>query len=57
MTMDYSITWAYIVNEMRDKFNVGPDNTDKHSMYDFNRMIDEIWSEHVDLLDKKYKQN
>ena len=49
--MDYSITWAYIVSMMKEHFGIDPENTDKHSMYDFKRMMDFIWTEHVNKID------
>lgn len=52
--MDYSITWAYIVQIMESKFGVKPDDETKHSMYEIQKMIDTIWSEHVDKLDEHY---
>lgn len=57
MTMDYSITWAYIVDAMKEKFGISPDNTDKHSFYEIERMMDIIWNDHVDVFDKKYGLN
>ena len=54
--MDYSITWAYIVEIMKSKFGVGPDDETKHSMYEIEKMLDIIWSEHVDKLDEYYSE-
>lgn len=51
---DYSINWKYIVDKMEEKFGLKPDSTEKLSMGEIDRKIEEIWGEYVDILDKKY---
>lgn len=53
---DYSLNWKYIVDKMEEKFGLKPDSTEKLSMGDIQRKIEEIWVEYVDILDEKYAE-
>lgn len=54
--IDYSITWSYIVEKMSEKCGIKPDSTDKISMGEIERRIEDIWSEYCDVLDDKYSK-
>ena len=54
---DYSLNWKYIVDKMEEKFGLKPDSTEKLSMGDIQRKIEEIWVEYVDILDEKYAED
>ncbi len=53
---DYTLNWKYIVDKMEEKFGLKPDSTEKLSMGEIERKIEEIWVEYVDILDKKYTE-
>lgn len=52
--MDYSISWEYIVNKMKEK-GIDPDSTELHEMGFFRRKLDEIWTDFY--FETKMKEN
>lgn len=54
-TFDYSITWAYIVSEMEQKFGIKPDSDEKFSFIEIEQYIKKICDEYVDKLDEYHK--
>lgn len=48
--MDYSISWEYIVNKMKEK-GIEPDSAEKHPFHYFEQILQEIWNE---FFNKKY---
>lgn len=56
MLQDYSITWQYIVETMKEKYGIQPDSTEKFSMREIEAYIETIWEEYVDKLDDYYNR-
>ena len=48
---DYSISWAYIVSKMEERYGMPPDNEEKMAFGDIEKYLSEIWSEYVDIKD------
>ena len=53
--IDYTITWAQIVERMREKFGFAPDSTEPLSMGEIEAYIEKIWDEHFEMLYEKEK--
>lgn len=47
--MDYSITWNYIVEAMKQK-GIPPESTEKFSYGEIIFKLDEIWNDYFDKL-------
>lgn len=45
---DYTISWAYIVNRMEERYGMSPDNEEKMSFGDIEKYLSEIWAEYYD---------
>lgn len=50
MTQDYSITWQYIVEKMKEKYGIQPDSTEKFSFGEIKAYLECIWDEYFDKL-------
>ena len=48
--MDYSISWAYIVDRMKSRFGLNPDNEDKLSFGEIEKYLGDIWVEYFEIL-------
>lgn len=53
LIIDYSITWAYIVEQMKEKYSIPADSQDKYSMAEIERYISLIWTEYFNSLLEK----
>ena len=51
--MDYSISWAYIVQRMQSLYGISPDNEDLVAFGDIERHINYIWQEYFEILYKR----
>ena len=47
--MDYSISWQYIVNAMKEK-GFPPDSFEKREFAFFRNKVEEVWTEYFDKL-------
>ena len=47
---DYSISWAYIVDRMKSRFGLSPDNEDKLSFGEIEKHLGDIWAEYFEIL-------
>lgn len=45
---DYTISWAYIVNRMEERYGMSPNNEEKMSFGDIEKYLSEIWVEYYD---------
>lgn len=43
---DYTISWAYIVNRMEERYDMSPDNEEKMAFGDIEKYLSEIWAEY-----------
>ena len=48
--MDYSISWKYIVDKMRDKYGISPDNEEKVAFGKITALMLDIWDDYFDRL-------
>jgi len=55
MTQDYSITWQYIVEKMKEKYGIQPDSTEKLSFGEIEAYLEYIWNEYFDKLKEDYR--
>ena len=55
MTQDYSITWQYIVEKMKEKYGIQPDSTEKLSFGEIEAYLEYIWNEYFGGIGKSWK--
>ena len=48
MITNHTISWGYIVNRMKNKYGISPDDREKFSMAEINQYIENIWDEYCD---------
>ena len=51
--MDYSITWAYIVDRMESRYGISPDDETPQAFGNFEAYILNIWTEYFEILYEK----
>ena len=54
MTEDYTITWKYLVDKMKEKYGINPDSTERYSFGEIEYKLECIRTEYFDKLNKKY---
>ena len=47
--VDYCITWSYIVERMGTKYGFYPNNTEKLSMGEIEKYLNDIWNEFFEM--------
>lgn len=50
MVVDYGITWQYIVEKMRNKYDIAPNSTEKFSFGEIEGYLEKIWDEYFNML-------
>ena len=51
--MDYSLTWAYIVEQMREKYGIKIDSTEHFSKREITKYIEGIWDEYFEQIHRQ----
>lgn len=55
MMEDYSITWKYLVDKMKEKHDINPNSTERFSFGEIEYKLECIWREYYDKLKKDYR--
>ena len=48
--MDYSITWKYIVDKIRDEYGISPESEEKLSFGEIEAYMNKIWDDYFETL-------
>ena len=51
--MDYSLTWEYIVKQMREKYGIKIDSTEHFSKREITKYIEGIWDEYFEQIHRQ----
>lgn len=54
MMEDYTITWQYLVEKMKEKYDIQLNSTERFSFGEIEYKLGCIWREYVDSFNKKY---
>ena len=54
MMEDYSITWKYLIDKMKEKYGINPDSTERYSFGEIEYKLECIRNEHFNKLREYY---
>ena len=52
-SMDYSLTWEYIVKQMREKYGIRIDSTEHFSKREITMYIESIYDEYFEQIHRR----